>query len=95
MRNFKMPTAYTVLFGILLLMTILTWVIPSGQYEYSDSGEPIAGSYHRVENAAQAATVRVTSDAFQVEPLAVAAVLYFPILAVLLWAQALLDRKKK
>ena len=56
MRKFKMPTAYTVLFGILLAMTVLTWVIPAGQYEYGENGEPIAGSYHRVEDSAQPIT---------------------------------------
>ena len=56
MKKFKMPTAYTVLFGILLLMTILTWVIPAGRYEYGENGEPIAGSYHRVEDSAQPIT---------------------------------------
>ena len=61
MKKFKMPTAYTVLFGILLLMTILTWIIPSGQYEYGENGEPIAGSYHRVEDAAQPITSVVTA----------------------------------
>ena len=53
MRKFKMPTAYTVLFGIIIVMTLLTWVIPSGEYEYGVGGEPIAGSYHRVEDEAQ------------------------------------------
>ena len=61
MRKFKMPTAYTVLFGILLVMTVLTWIIPSGQYEYGENGEPIAGSYHRVESAAQPITSVVTA----------------------------------
>ena len=32
MRKFKMPTAFTVLFAIILVMTVLTWVIPAGQY---------------------------------------------------------------
>lgn len=56
MKQFKMPTAFTILFGILLVMTILTWVVPSGQYDYQEDGEPIAGSYHEVENAAQPIT---------------------------------------
>ena len=61
MRKFKMPTAYTVLFGILLVMTILTWIIPSGSYEYTETGEPIAGSYHRVEDQQQPITSVVTA----------------------------------
>lgn len=43
MRKFKMPTAFTVLFAIILVMTVLTWVIPAGQYDYQEDGEPIAG----------------------------------------------------
>ena len=61
MRQFKMPTAYTILLGIVLLMILLTWIVPSGQYEYNADGEPIAGSYHRVENAAQPVTALVTA----------------------------------
>ena len=50
---------------------------------------------HRVENAAQAIQVRVTADAIRLEPLIVAAVLFFPILIVLLAIQSLVDRKAK
>ena len=50
---------------------------------------------HRIENAAEAVNVRVTADAYRVEPMAVAAVLYFPILAILIMVQTLIDRKKK
>lgn len=61
MRKFRMPTAYTILFGIVLLMIVLTWVVPSGQYNYGADGEPIAGSYHRVESAAQPITALFTA----------------------------------
>ena len=53
MGKFRMPSAYTVLFLIILLMTVLTWVIPSGAYDYGPDGEPIAGTYHRVEDEKQ------------------------------------------
>ena len=53
MGKFRMPSAYTVLFLIILLMTALTWVIPSGAYDYGPDGEPIAGTYHRVEDEKQ------------------------------------------
>lgn len=48
-----MPTAYTILFGIIIVMAILTWIIPAGQYNYTDTGEPIAGTYHLVEKNGQ------------------------------------------
>ena len=56
MKKFKMPTAFTILFALLLVMTILTWVIPSGEYDLQEDGEPIAGSYHQVEDAGQPIT---------------------------------------
>ncbi|WP_409967171.1 YfcC family protein [Bengtsoniella intestinalis] len=45
---FSMPTAYTILFALLVLVALSTWVIPSGAYTYED-GVPISGSYHSVE----------------------------------------------
>lgn len=51
-----MPSAYTILFAIILVMMVLTWVIPAGQYEYVQNGDvaqPIAGTYHRVDPNAQ------------------------------------------
>lgn len=48
-----MPTAYTILFVIILVVAVLTWVIPAGQYDYQANGEPIAGSYHQVEQNGQ------------------------------------------
>lgn len=61
MRKFRMPTAYTILFGIILVMILLTWLVPSGEYDYQADGEPIAGSYHRVEDEAQPITALVTA----------------------------------
>ncbi len=48
-----MPTAYTILFSIIIIMAILTWIIPAGKYDYKSDGEPIAGSYHEVEKNGQ------------------------------------------
>ena len=51
--GFKFPTAYTVLFILLILVVIATWFIPAGQYEKNEDGEPIPGSYHEVEQNPQ------------------------------------------
>ncbi|HRQ38553.1 MAG TPA: YfcC family protein [Chloroflexota bacterium] len=48
-RKFTFPTAYTVLFILLILVVIATWLIPAGQYDKNEAGEPIPGSYHEVE----------------------------------------------
>ncbi len=52
-KGFTFPTAYTVLFALLILVVIATWVIPAGQYDKSEDGEPIPGSYHEVESNPQ------------------------------------------
>ena len=61
MGKFRMPSAYTILFCIILLIILLTWIVPSGQYDYGADGEPVAGSYHRVENSAQPVTALFTA----------------------------------
>nr|WP_163970283.1 YfcC family protein [Oceanobacillus halotolerans] len=56
-RKFKMPTAYTLLFAIIVVIAFLTWVVPAGEYEVVDpeSGEfePIPGTYSEVEQNPQ------------------------------------------
>jgi uncharacterized ion transporter superfamily protein YfcC len=47
-RWFTFPSAYTILFLLLIVMAILTWVIPAGQYELNADGAPIPGTYHTV-----------------------------------------------
>ena len=49
-RKFQMPTAYTILFCLILLVALSTWFIPAGSYDYAD-GIPISGSYHAVAPA--------------------------------------------
>ena len=46
-RHFKMPSAFTILFLLIILMAVLSWIIPAGAYKLKD-GSIIAGSYHRV-----------------------------------------------
>lgn len=55
-KGFKFPTAYTVLFFVLLLVFGLTFVIKPGSYQYvscyGDSAKPIPGSYEQSANEA-------------------------------------------
>lgn len=43
--KFRMPTAYTILFALIALVAVATWLIPSGAYQYVE-GVPQAGTYH-------------------------------------------------
>ena len=50
--KFRMPTAYTILFLLIILVAVSTWLIPAGAYDYVD-GVPVAGTYHAVEPSPQ------------------------------------------
>ncbi|MGP6139268.1 MULTISPECIES: YfcC family protein [unclassified Jeotgalibaca] len=52
-KKFKMPTSYTILFIIIILTAILTWIIPAGQYDLNADGEVLSGTYHAVEATPQ------------------------------------------
>lgn len=60
-KTFKMPSAFSILFGIVALVALLTWIIPSGQYETGEDGQPIAGTYQRIEKVQEADGVEVDS----------------------------------
>ena len=57
-KGFKFPTAYTILFLLIVLVAIGTWFIPAGSYDYTEDGEPIPGTYHRVDQNPQ----RIVAD---------------------------------
>jgi len=47
--GFSLPSAYTILFALIVLVAILTWIIPAGVYNLNaTTGEPIPGTYHEV-----------------------------------------------
>src|SRR3954453_16028383 len=48
-RGFRLPSAYTILFILIVVVAALTWVIPAGRYDYNADGTPVLGSYHGVE----------------------------------------------
>ena len=59
-NKFRMPTAYTILFLLIILVAVATWFIPAGAYDYAD-GVPVAGSYHAVDQNPQGAGAVLTA----------------------------------
>lgn len=55
MKKFRMPTAYTILFLLLILVAAATWLVPAGSYDHGADGAPAAGTYHQVEPTPQGA----------------------------------------
>jgi uncharacterized ion transporter superfamily protein YfcC len=47
--RFTLPSAYTILFALIVLAAIATWIVPAGTYDLNAEGEPIPGTYHEVD----------------------------------------------
>jgi uncharacterized ion transporter superfamily protein YfcC len=50
----KFPTAFTILFALIVVVAALTWIIPAGQYERAMNETlgreaPVPGTYTQVE----------------------------------------------
>src|SRR6476660_4871422 len=52
-RTFALPSAYTILFALIVLTAAATWIIPAGTYDYNQDGEPVPGTYHSVTHEPQ------------------------------------------
>lgn len=56
--KFRFPTAFTILYVLIIIVAALTWIIPAGEYEkvYSEALEkeiPVPGTYKEVEPTPQ------------------------------------------
>jgi uncharacterized ion transporter superfamily protein YfcC len=47
-RGFSLPSAYTILFILIVLAAIATWIVPAGTYDLGTDGAPVPGTYHEV-----------------------------------------------
>ena len=47
--RFTLPSAYTILFALIVLAAIATWIVPAGTYDLDEEGSPLPGSYHEVD----------------------------------------------
>src|SRR5215213_1093826 len=52
-RSFALPSAYTILFILILLVAAATYIVPSGTYEYNENGEPKPGTYQEIDHEPQ------------------------------------------
>jgi uncharacterized ion transporter superfamily protein YfcC len=52
-RRFALPSAYTILFVLIVIVALLTWIIPAGAYDVDADGQPIPGTYHTVDQNPQ------------------------------------------
>src|SRR5512139_1942437 len=48
-KKFTFPSAFTILFLLLIVIAAATWFVPAGSYDYDEEGAPIPNTYHTVE----------------------------------------------
>jgi uncharacterized ion transporter superfamily protein YfcC len=60
-RRFTLPSAYTILFALIVVTALATWIIPAGRYALDPEGSPIPGSYQEVE----ASPARILRDSLK------------------------------
>jgi len=66
-RGFSLPSAYTILFLLIIIVALLTWIIPAGAYDVDPNGEPIPGAPGTVTNYTVNGLVRQTTYYFAVK----------------------------
>ncbi len=59
--RFTLPSAYTILFALIVLTALATWVIPAGTYALDEEGSPIPGTYEEVDAKPQ----RIVTDSLE------------------------------
>ena len=47
-KKFTFPSAFTILFLLLIVIAAATFIVPAGSYDYDEEGAPIPGTYHEV-----------------------------------------------
>lgn len=48
--RFHLPSAYTILFGLIIATAVATYLIPAGAYDVDAEGAPVPGTYHSIES---------------------------------------------
>ncbi|MFG2876588.1 YfcC family protein [Streptomyces sp. NPDC048337] len=49
-KKFSFPSALTILALVTVAVWLLAFLVPAGQYDRDDSGAPVSGTYHRVQD---------------------------------------------
>ncbi len=62
-KKFTFPTAFTVLFGVLLLVWIASFFIPAGAYKKDADGAPVPGTYAKLPSCSAPAATAPALDA--------------------------------
>lgn len=47
-HRWRLPSAYTTLFALIVLLAVATWLVPAGEYDVDADGSPVPGTYHEV-----------------------------------------------
>ena len=60
-KRFSLPSAYTILFILIVLAALATWFVPAGTYDLDKEGSPIPGTYKEIDSNPQ----RIVEDSLK------------------------------
>ncbi len=60
-KRFSLPSAYTILFILIVLAALATWFVPAGTYDLDKEGSPIPGTYQEIDSNPQ----RIVEDSLK------------------------------
>lgn len=52
-KKLKIPSAFSILFILIITVAIVTWIIPAGKYDVNESGQFIANTYQQIDSNPQ------------------------------------------
>lgn len=52
-QGWRLPSAFTILFALILFVAVLTWLIPAGEYQVNEAGEVLSGTYRELPKSPQ------------------------------------------
>ena len=62
-KKFELPHIFTILFVIIIIATILTWILPAGTYDYVENEDgrmiAVAGTWHEVDDVSPVGPFRM------------------------------------
>ena len=59
--RFSLPSAYTILFLLIILAALATWIVPAGTYDLDKDGSPVPGTYQEIDSNPQ----RIVEDSLK------------------------------
>ena len=81
-KKFNLPHTFVILFAIIVVCAILTWIIPAGSFDYMENADgrqvAIAGTWHETAEVSPVGPFRVFSFCCKISARQLSVIKSFP-----------------